>query len=473
MKEIVIPPPSEKQKLFLTAKTKYIGFGGARGGGKSWSVRVKAILLALNYPGIRILIVRRTYPELINNHINIMRRKLLEVAKYNDKDKVLKFINGSTVNFAYCAKDGDLDRLQGVEYDVIFLDEATQLSEHQMKSITACVRGVNAFPKRVYYTCNPGGQGHQYIKRIFIDKVYTPEEKPEDYTFIQSLVTDNTALMKSDPDYIEQLKALPPKLREAWLYGKWDIFEGQFFEEFIDDPNHYLDRTYTHVIEPFEVPSGWKIYRSFDWGYNKPFSCGWWAVDYDGVAYRILEYYGCKKDSPNEGLRLPPFEVFRNIHKIETEHRWLARKKIIGVADPACWNAESGESIAETAGKCGVYFDKGDHARLSGWMQVHYRLSFDSNGYPMMYVFKNCQSFIRTLPLLQYDEHKPEDLDTDGEDHIADETRYFCMCRPIKPVLPAKRDPYYGHPAHLYLDIPKEDIIASPYPEERMEIKYD
>lgn len=137
----------------------------------------------------------------------------------------------------YCAKDSDLDRLQGVEYDVIFLDEATQLSEHQMKVIGACVRGANDFPKRIYYTMNPGGQGHGYIKRIFIDRRFEEGENPEEYSFIQSLVTDNKALMAKDPDYVRQLEALPPKLREAWLYGRWDIFEGQFFEEFRDSPD--------------------------------------------------------------------------------------------------------------------------------------------------------------------------------------------------------------------------------------------
>ena len=461
MRTLMIDPPSEKQKLFLTAGTKHIAFGGARGGGKSWAVRTKAKLLSLQYPGIRILIVRRTYPELINNHINILRIELLDIARYNDKDKILKFLNGSTINFAYCAKDGDLDRLQGVEYDVIFLDEATQLSEFQMKSITACLRGVNQFPKRVYYTCNPGGQGHQYIKRIFVDRRYEDGENPEDYTFIQSLVTDNKVLMESQPDYIKQLEALPPKLREAWLYGSWDVYEGQFFEEFADKPDHYIDRQWTHVIEPFEIPNHYKIYRCFDWGYNKPFACEWVAVSEEDVMYVCLELYGCTKQ-PNEGVKWIPDKVFAEIHRIETEHRWLKGKNIIGVADPAIWNAETGESIAERAAKHQVYFSKGDHERLAGWMQMHYRFSFDDNGYPMLYVFRNCKGFIRTIPLLMYDEHKPEDIDTDGEDHIADAIRYLCMSRPIKPRMAELDDGYSKSPQSVFLDIPREDIIAKP-----------
>ena len=468
MPTLTIHEPSEKQKLFLKANTKHIAFGGARGGGKSWSVRTKAKLLALRYPGIKILIVRRTYPELINNHINILRVELIGIARYNDKDKVLKFGNGSSINFQYCARDSDLDRMQGTEYDIIFLDEATQLSEHQMKTITACLRGVNNFPKRVYYTCNPGGQGHQYIKRIFIDKRYEDGEEPGDYTFIQSLVTDNKVLMESQPDYIRQLEALPPKLREAWLYGSWDVYEGQFFEEFTDRPDHYLDRQWTHVIEPFEIPDNWTIYRCFDWGYNHPFACEYFAMDTDGILYNILEFYGCTK-TPNEGLKWIPSKVFAEMHKIETEHRWLKGKNIIGVADPAIWNAEYGESIAETAAKHQVYFSKGDNERLAGWMQMHYRLAFDENGYPMMYIFKNCKGTIRTLPLLMYDEHKPEDIDTEGEDHIADAIRYLCMSRPIKPRMSTPPDGYSETPMAMYLDIPKEDIIARPK-KQRMEV---
>lgn len=450
---IKIDAPSERQKLFLSDKHKHVAFGGARGGGKSWAVRTKAKLLSARYPGIRILIVRRTYPELINNHITQLRADTLGIAVYNDRDKVLKFVNGSKIYFTYCQYDKDLDRLQGQEYDVIFLDEATQLSEFQMKAISACLRGVNSFPKRIYYTCNPGGQGHHFIKRLFIDRQYEEGEIPEDYSFIQSLVTDNKALMAEQPDYVKQLEALPQKLREAWLYGNWDIFEGQFFEDFIANPNAEK----THVIEPFDIPSGWQIYRSFDFGYAKPFSCGWWAIDYDGVAYRILELYGCTKE-PNEGVKWTPQKIFSEIHRIECEHPWLKGKKIIGVADPSIWDASRGESVYDVAAKHGVYFSAGDNNRIPGWMQCHYRLAFDDNGYAMMYVFSNCKAFIRTIPLLMFDECKPEDLDTSQEDHVADEWRYFCMSRPIKPRanIPATND--INSPIYQALEIKTEEL---------------
>lgn len=434
----------------MLARTKHIAFGGARGGGKSWAVRTKAKLLALRYAGIRILIVRRSYPELTNNHINVLRSELVGIARYSDKEKALTFDNGSTIAFTYCAKDADLDRLQGVEYDVIFLDEATQLSEFQMRTIAACLRGVNDFPKRIYYTCNPGGQGHGYIKRLFIDRAFEDGENPEEYTFIQSLVTDNTALMRFQPDYIKQLENLPPKLKKAWLHGQWDIFEGQFFEEFRSRPDPEKcaalgisteearqQGRFTHVIPPFDLNTGdkrgWTIYRSYDFGYAKPFSCGWWAIDHDGTMYRILELYGCT-GTPDTGVKWTPDRQFAQIAQIENEHPWLKGRQIFGVADPAIWDASRGESVADTALRYGIYFTPGDHKRIPGWMQCHYRLQFDQQGFARCYIFDTCKSFIRTLPTLRFDEVCPEDLDTTGEDHIADEWRYLCMARPIRPV---------------------------------------
>lgn len=407
------------------------------------------------------LIMRQTYPELEQNHIRQLHGELVpHLAKYNQQKKRFIFKDNSTIDFQYCKNDADLVRMQGAEYDVIFIDEATNFSEYQLKAIAACCRGVNDFPKRIYYTCNPGGQGHGYIKRIFIDRRYQDGEDPEEYSFTQALVQDNTALMKADPDYIKNLQALPPKLREAWLNGSWDMFEGQFFEEFVDDPAHYDDRQWTHVIDPFEIPAHWRIYRSYDFGYSKPFSCAWWAVDTEGTLYRILELYGCTS-IPNDGVKWSPDQQFKKIREIEDQHPWLKGKNIRGVADPAIWEASSGVSIAETASKHGIYFDKGDHERITGWMQVHYRLAFDENGIPSMYIFSNCKAFIRTIPLMMYDEHKVEDLDTDLEDHVADEVRYMCMARPIKPRIPEEKLPVGEDPLNQRIPKRKMTFLGS------------
>ena len=446
--EVIIPNPSPKQAEFFRAREKYIAYGGARGGGKSWAVRQKAKMLCLRYNGIKCLIVRKTYPELINNHVAPLRGELHGIATYNKTEKMFTFVNSSTIKFGYCANEGDLDQYQGAEYDVIFIDEATQLQEDWLKKIVACMRGVNDFPKRTYYTCNPGGPSHGYIKRLFVDRNFEKGEKPEDYRFIQAKATDNHALMEAQPEYLEQLDILPDKIRAAWRDGSWNIFFGQFFEDFVDDPDHYGDKRFTHVIEPFDIPNGWTICRSFDWGFSKPFSCGWWAVDYDGTVYRILEWYGCTKN-PDEGIKWPPEKVFAEIARIENEHPYLKGKHITGVADPALWKAETGESFAEKAAKAGVYFNKGDNSRITGWMQCHYRLMFDADGYPKMYVFNTCRDFIRTIPLLCYDEHKVEDLDTSMEDHAADEWRYFLMTRPIVPEVPEKETRLLMDPLNL------------------------
>ena len=333
-----------------------------------------------------------------------------------------------------------------------------------MKKLIACVRGVNEYPKQIRYTCNPGNEGHAWVKRLFIDRQFNDGENPDDYAFIQSSVYDNKALMATNPDYIRQLEALPPHLRDMWLYGNWDIFAGQFFEDFrttpdlmaahehgCDDDKETLlrERRWTHVIEPFDINAGesrnWSILRSYDFGYGKPFSVGWWAIDYDGVMYRILELYGCT-ETPNEGLLWTPDQQFAEIARIEREHPWLKGKRIEGVADPAIWDASRGESIYETACKHGIYFTPGDNKRIPGWMQFHYRLQFDENGFARCYIFNTCKAFIRTVPLMIYDEHKPEDLDTDLEDHCPDESRYAFMARPVPPMRPVKQKQVFFDP---------------------------
>lgn len=487
MRTLVMPEPNPKQRRFMKDKHRYVAYGGARGGGKSFIAMWMAILFALSFRGIRLCIVRKTLDELRNNYIYKMIPILHGIATYNKSEKIFIFPNGSTIKFEYCACESDLDHFQGAEYDVLFIDEACLLLEEWIEKIDACTRGVHfdpqtglpierKFPNRTYYMLNPGGPSHSYFKRLFIDRRFEGEEIADNYSFIQALVTDNKVLMEQNPDYINTLKKLPPKLRKAWLEGEWDVFEGQFFEDLRIEPDIQAavaagceddketlrkDRRWTHVIAPFDPHPNWKIYRSFDWGYSRPFSCGWWAVDFDGVVYRILELYGCT-ETPNEGVKWIPETVFKTIHEIETEHRWLKGKQILGVADPAIWNAERGVSIAETAQKYGVYFEPGDHERLPGWMQVHYRLAFDKNGFPMMYVFDTCKAFIRTMPTLMYDDHKPEDLDSDGEDHVADEVRYFLMSRPIKPQDIKPPSKFNQSPLHQILDLEESDLLPPP-----------
>ena len=406
------------------------------------------------------MIIRKTFTELTENHINPMCAMLKcyhtdkkeRLASYNDSKKNITFPNGSRILFRYCDHEKDADRFQGTEVDVLFIDEATHQNEEKYKKLSACVRGVNAFPKRIYISCNPGGEGHQWVKRLFIDRKFQDNENPDDYMFIQSLVTDNKALMESNPDYLRQLEALPPKLRKAWLEGDWNIFEGMFFEDFRDSPDLTLchkagitpeealkQRRFTHVIEPFDIPRGWNIMRSYDFGYNKPFSLGYWAVDYDGVLYRILEVYGCTQ-TPDEGVKWTPDEQFKHFAEIERTHPWLKGRKIVdSVADPAIWDSSRGESIAETAYRYGIYFTPGDNERIAGWMQVHYRFQFDQNGYPRMYFFSNCKAARRTIPLMMYSETHPEDVDTKLEDHCPDEIRYMCQSRVIKPIVPVEK----------------------------------
>ena len=454
--------PTEKQLKFLEMKNLYCGYGGARGGGKSWVIRFKAALLANRFgaedeyrEGIRICIVRRTLVDVRNNHIIPMRNMLRGLAKFNQAERTFYFPNGATIHFEYYDNDGDDEHFQGIEFDVIFIDEATQMKEEWLEKIAASCRGVNNFPKRVYFTCNPGGQGHNYIKRIFIDRVYKDDEDPDDYAFVQAKVTDNKVLMETNPAYIRFLKHLPPKLRRAWLDGDFNVYEGQFFETFTNDPDHYNDLRWTHVINPIKIRPHWPIYRSFDWGFNKPFSVGWYTVTDEStfpqgsVVIRIAELYGVQKSGneslPDQGVKWTPEKVFATIQQIENEHPYFKGRQVMGVADPAIWDAQLGKSIAETATHYGIYFEPGDHARIPGWMQCQYRLQFDEDGYPKFYVFNTCKEFIRTIPTLQYSERVPEDLDTKQEDHIADEWRYLLMKFLITPVIEQEQyQPKFG-----------------------------
>lgn len=436
---VSIPPPNEKQAAFFKARNRFVAYGGARGGGKSWAVRQKAKLLALYYPGIRILIMRRTFPELKENHILPLQKDLSGLAVYRETDKVFLFSGGSRIKFGYCDTEKDVNQYQGQEFDVIFMDEATHFTELQFLALTACVRGVNRFPKRMYLTCNPGGVGHAWVKRLFVDRRFKAGENPEDYVFIRASVYDNKAVMQDGGAYVRMLQNLPEQLRRAWLDGEWDVFAGQVFREWRNDADHYLDHKWTHVIAPFSIPDTWPRYRTLDWGYSRPFSVGYTAMSPEGKLIRYHEIYGTEKDAqgftttPNEGLRLAPDEVAERILHYEQEHE--KGHRLLGIADPSIFDESRGSDgcVANIFARKGIYFERGDNKRIPGKMQIHNRLMFDKNGTPGFQVFSTCRDFLRTVPALVYSSTAPEDVDTAGEDHIYDEWRYLCMAHPISP----------------------------------------
>ena len=436
--------PNRKQYLFMNSTTRHTAYGGARGGGKSWVIREQSVSDACIYgapdawsAGIRICIIRRTLKDLMLNHLETLKLMTRGVAKYNANDKCFYFRNGAIIQFAYCDNDSDADHFQGIEYDEIFIEEATQLKEEWIRKIAASCRGVNEFPHRVFYTCNPGGPGHAYIKRLFVDRIFQGNEKAEDYSFVQAKVTDNKILQEYSPEYVNFLENLPITIRKAWLEGDWNIFQGSYFPEFVNDPDHYDDGLWTHVINPIAIKRHWKIYRGLDWGFFRPFSVGWFAVDEFETMYLFKELYGVQKSGqdsmPDVGVQWPPEKLFQTIREIEENDPVLKGRQVHGIADPAIFQSQTGTSIADTAEDCGVFFEPADNTRLAGWMQCRWRLQFNEYGRPRFQVFNTCKEFLRCLPLWMHDEKNVEDLDTKLEDHIADMWRYVAMGNIVKP----------------------------------------
>ena len=441
-----LPPLFQKQKEFCEAEGKYIGFGGARGGGKSHVARIKMILLAFQYPGIQILLLRRTLPELRTNHVIPLIKLLdakntnrnLRFAEYRDKDKEFRFPNGSRICLGYCENYLDSLQYQGQSFDAIFFEEATLFSEEIFISLKPSCRLSNQiqagikFTPRMYFTCNPGGVGHMWVKKLFIDN---PEcNKPgSGYVFIKSQVYDNEFLIDNDPDYVKLLESLPPKRKAAFLYGDWDVLEGQFFEEFDRDK---------HVIAPFPIPSNWKRYRARDYGFDM-LAALWVAIDEKGNGYVYKEVHepnlivslaGNRLNEVNNGdqlvLDLCPPDLF-------------ARNRV-----------DYRSTVEIFQQDCGHYITKATNDRVGGWNAVREWLKdveeeiecFDEKGeivikkitHPKLRVFSNCTNLIKYIPLLIYDEKNPNDASTQPHEvtHINDALRYFCASWTMNAVVP-------------------------------------
>ena len=446
----IVWEPQPKQRIFMSRPENEALYGGAAGGVKSDCAICEA-LRQVHIPHYKGIILRKTYPqlsELIDRSREIYSRAFPK-AKYNDTKHCWTFPSGAKIYFGAMQYTKDRTNYQGKRYDFIDFDELTQFSWDEYSYLFSRNRP-NGPGTRCYIRAqaNPGGIGHGWVKERFI----TPappmttiwEEReirfPDGNTqikkmsriFVPSTVFDNKKLMENDPEYITRLANLPENERNALLYGDWDSFSGQVFMEWRNNPDAYESRLHTHVINPFRIPDSWKIYRGFDFGYAKPFSVGWYAIDHDGRMYRIRELYGCT-GTPNEGVKWDVAEIAHKITEIEKTDENLRYKRINGIADPSIFDKSRGESIAEMMERERVYFDKGDNTRLAGKMQMHNRLAFDENGIPMLYVFNTCKHFIRTVPELVYSQTDVEDIDTDGEDHIYDEVRYVAMVHPINP----------------------------------------
>ncbi len=450
MSRVPIWTPQSKQAVFQSRGEYEALYGGAAGGGKSDALLTEA-LRQVHIGHYRGLILRKTYPQLseLIDRSRTLYSAAYPRAVYNDSKHFWQFPSGAKIYFGAMQHTKDRINYQGKRYDFIAFDELTHFTWEEYSYMFSRNRpsgeGTRCY---IRATTNPGGIGHSWVKERFITaappltpiktrmQVADPDgnliEMERSRIFVPSTVFDNRELLKNDPNYLANLSLLPEKEKNALLYGDWDSFAGQVFSEWRNDPAHYADRCFTHVIKPFAIPRSWKVYRGFDFGYSRPFAVEWIAVDNDGRAYVIAELYGCTS-TPNTGVRYTPSQIAAKIKQLENEHPNLKGRKIRGIADPAISKAETGESISDMFAREGVFFDYGDNERLAGKMQFHYRLSFDSSGIPMMYVFENCTHFIRTIPALVYDSVNVEDIDSSGEDHIYDCVRYVLMENLITP----------------------------------------
>ena len=425
-----------KQKLFYASRTLFTAYGGAKGGGKTHAVRIKAVGGALTNPGIKILIMRQTYPALQENHIEPIKRMVpAELASYNDTKHLMTFHNGSTIRFGHWNGDDSEQEYNGQEYDWIFIDEATQFSERAFTYLGGCLRGVNEFPKRMYLTCNPGGVGHNWVKRLFITKEYKrypddPErdENPDDYTMIFATVEDNTHMLEASPLYLKTLANMPEDVREAYRYGNWDIVGGNYFKEF---------RPGTHTMKPFKIPAHWMRYRSFDYGLDM-LACFWWAVDEDGRCwgYRELEQKGLNVKDAATAIR---------------SHTLPGERIEITYAPPDMWSRQkdTGRTMAELFTLNDVPIVKADNNRIQGHMMMKDMMAplplkdpfvrglFPEGKAPEtlpgLMFFDSIEKAVSDIGAIQADDKNPNDCAKTPHEitHTVDGARYFCISRVV------------------------------------------
>ncbi len=417
MREIIIEP-NEKQQAFFESTAKYTAYGGARGGGKSWAMRMKLILLALNYDGIQILLLRRTLAELRENHLLPMMALLKDVAHYSYGEKEFRFSNGSRIKLGYCDTENDVLQFQGQAYEVIGLEEATHFTEFQFLALTESNRASGnmkaRFKPRMYFTCNPGGVGHEWVKRRFIDRDFRGSEKPDEYLFIKSLVFDNRFIMENNPEYLDTLMNLPEVRRKAMLYGDWDAFEGAFFPEF--DPSRHI------IPDESVIPENAIRFRALDYGLDMT-ACLWCAVSDDGTVIVYKELY-------ESNLLLS--EAAEKIVSLTDK----SEKIRYTVASPDLWNRrqDSGKSGFDIMSGRGLsHLIKADNSRIAGWRVVREYLKAGQSfgGEAKLKIMRGCKNLIRCIPLLRFDDKVREDAAESPHEitHAPEALRYALMSR--------------------------------------------
>jgi hypothetical protein len=436
-------PQPGPQHHFLTCPADIVVYGGARGGGKSFASLGEFWCHAEDWgPHAKGLMLRRSREDL-KDTIDVARQMYGSAAEWKDKEKQFRFRNGAVFHMAYLENDADAMNYQGWSLTRVYVEELTQYpSSAGIFRLFATLRTTSGARCQFRATCNPGGPGHHWVKNWIIDNgPYRPVKDQETNLiriFIPAKISDNPALLNNDPAYINRLRASGSEsLVRAWLEGDWNVIEGAFFPEF--DPVR-------HVIPPLRMPLHWTRFRSMDWGSATPFSIGWWVVIQEDMIHdarrlpknsivRYREWYGAA--GPNKGLRLPADAIAKEVVRRETDGRGFREPIAYGIMDPSAFQVVSGPSIGETFARQGVYFRRADNARVStpkrmgGWDQIRWRLRGDEDGDPMIFFVDHCRDAIRTLPMMQHDDNRPEDLDTEGEDHAVDEIRYACMSRPF------------------------------------------
>ena len=413
---------TEPQEQFFESRVKYICFGGARGGGKSWCTQRKSVGGCLRYPGLRVLIIRRRYEDLENSVIEpILKLVDRQTAVFHDTKRVLEFCNGSYIRFGNMENyDSAVSgKYQGQEYDWIFLEEATQFTEQEFRGLAACCRGTNKIPKRVYMTANPGGIGHHWVKRLFILREFLPMENPADYRFIKATVEDNVDLLEGSPDYINALELLPEDIRRAHRYGDWDALSGGYFPEFTRR---------THVIRDFPVPEGWTKYRAFDYGLDM-YACLWVAIDYNGrcYVYRELAERGLIVSAAAQAALAATGKTEQIQYTIAPPDMWSTQK-------------DTGKTMAQVFREQGLSLVKANNSRVQGWLALKELLKPMKDGGPGLVVFESCRGLIGDLMAIQHDEKNPSDCAAHPHEltHRPDALRYFAQLRTLRPELPAE-----------------------------------